>query len=157
MDDQVEAKKRGTSDYLTVMIAKQRFGIPVLQIQDVLRQQRVTHVPKAPPEVSGLLNLRGRIVTAINIRKRLNLPPIEDGKASMSVVVEHENELYSLIIDSVGDVLALQNKLFEKNPSTLEPAWRDISTGIYQLDNQLLVIMDVSKLLENIQVPEAIV
>lgn len=142
------------SDYLTVMIADQRFGIPVLQIQDVLRKQAVTHVPLAPPEVAGLLNLRGRIVTAINVRKRLGIDPAEDNDREMSVVVEYGNELFSLIIDSVGDVLTLKNNQIEKNPSTLDPTWRDVSTGIFQLDSQLLVIMDVSKLLENIAPPE---
>lgn len=137
-------------DYLTIKIADQRFGIPVLQVQDVLREQAVTKIPMAPPEVAGSLNLRGRIVTAINVRKRLGLPPIENGKSCMSVVVEHQNELYSLIIDSVGDVLSLDGSQFEKSPNTLDPIWRDISTGIFQLKNDLLIIVDVSKLLENL-------
>lgn len=141
---------KGKRDYLTIQINNQRFGIPVLQVQDVLREQAVTKIPLSPPEVSGSLNLRGRIVTAINVRKRLGLPDLEEGQSSMSVVVEHKNELFSLIIDKVGDVLSLESSLFEKNPSTLDPAWRDISTGIFQLKDDLLIIIDVSKLLENI-------
>lgn len=147
MNDEVNERAK---DYLTIKIANQRFGIPVLQVQDVLREQVVTRIPLAPPEVAGSLNLRGRIVTAINVRRRLGLPPLEKGKPCMSVVVEHRNELYSLIIDSVGDVLSLDGAQFEKNPNTLDPAWREISTGIFQLEQDLLIIVDVSKLLENL-------
>ena len=139
-----------SKDFLTVSIAGQRFGIPVLQVQDVLREQKVTRIPLAPPEVAGSLNLRGRIVTAIDVRKRLGLPGRDDQKQNMSVVVEYEEELFSLIIDSVGDVLSFKGKDFDKNPGTLDPLWRDVSTGIYQLENELLVVMDVSSLLENI-------
>ncbi len=137
-------------DYLTVMIADQKFGIPVLQVQDVLREQKVTRIPLAPPEIAGSLNLRGRIVTAIDVRKRLNIKDDNKPKSSMSVVVEHKEELFSLIIDRVGDVLNFNDASFEKNPSTLDQTWRDVSTGIYQLKDELLVVMDVSKLLDNV-------
>lgn len=150
MSEEMIDAENESKDYLTMNIAGQRFGIPVLQVQDVLREQKVTRVPLAAKEVAGSLNLRGRIVTAIDVRKRLNLPAKDDKSPSMSVVVEHEDELFSLIIDSVGDVLRIENKYYEKNPGTLDPAWRDISTGIYQLEEELMVIMDVSKLLENV-------
>lgn len=139
-----------TKDYLTVTIAKQLFGIPVLQVQDVLGQQNVTKIPLAPPEVAGSLNLRGRIVTAIDVRRRLGLDPDEKKKTDMSVVVEHDNELYSLIIDNVGDVLSLYDKDFEGNPATLDPLWREISLGIYRMKNELLVVLDVPKLLNSV-------
>lgn len=137
-----------SKDYLTVVIAGQRFGIPVLQVQDVLREQSVTKIPLAPPEVAGSLNLRGRIVTAIDVRKRLGLPENDNKKNDMSVVVEQQNELFSLIIDSVGDVLSVECDQIEKTPSTIDPVWREISTGVFQLKGELLVIMDVSKLLD---------
>lgn len=137
-----------SKDYLTIMIAGQRFGIEVLQVQDVLREQKVTRIPLASSEVAGSLNLRGRIVTAIDVRKKLNLPDRQKDESSMSVVVEHEDELFSLIIDRVGEVISLKNEVFEKNPGTLDSAWKDISTGIYQLQDDLLVIVDVSKLLD---------
>jgi len=139
-----------SKDFLTIEIADQKFGVPVLQVQDVLREQKVTHVPLAPTEVAGALNLRGRIVTAIDVRKRLGLPDRDDGVPSMSVVVEHKEELFSLIIDKVGDVLNFKDEYFERNPGTLDPLWRDISTGIYQQDETLIVIVDVSCLLENV-------
>ncbi len=142
-------KSSNSKDYLIVSIADQRFGIPVLQVQDVLRQQKVTRIPLASREVSGSLNLRGRIVTAIDVRRRLGLP---DGEktGTMSVVVEHNHELFSLIIDKVGDVISLEDSDFEKNPGTLDASWREVSMGIFQLDKELLIIMDVSKFLENI-------
>jgi len=138
-----------TTEFLTINIDNQIFGIPVLQVQDVLRQQNVTRVPLAPPEVAGALNLRGRIVTAINVRKRLGMPDLPDGQKTMSVVVEHEHELYSLIIDRVGDVLSLQNKDFESVPPTLDSTWRDIANGIFRLENRLLVVVDVARLLQH--------
>ena len=101
----------------------------------------------APPEVAGSLNLRGRIVTAIDIRTRLGLPELEDGKKRMSVVVDHGGELYSLMVDSVGEVLSLTEVSFERNPATLDPRWREVSAGIYRLDSTLLVVLDVSRLL----------
>ena len=153
MSEEALAPQQGDNqsrDYLTVMIAGQRFGIPVLQVQDVLREQKVTRIPLASKEVAGSLNLRGRIVTAIDVRKRLGLPDKEDKVPSMSVVVEHNDELFSLVIDSVGDVLSFKDKYYESNPGTLDPIWRNISTGIYQMEEELLVIMDVSRLLEDI-------
>lgn len=143
-----------TTEYLTVKIAEQTFGIPVLQIQDVLREQKVTRIPLASPEVAGSLNLRGRIVTAIDVRRRLNVPVVP-GSRSMSVVVEHNQELYSLIIDKVGDVLSLENTRIEKNPGTLSAQWREISAGVCQLENELLIIMDVARLLDSIHTQAA--
>lgn len=135
-------------DFVSVTIANQLFGIPVLQVQDVLGSQRITRVPLAPPEVAGSLNLRGRIVTAIDVRVRLRLPPRGEGKQPMSVVVDHGGELYSLLVDSVGEVLSLDIADAERNPATLDPTWREASAGIYRLDGSLLVVLDVAKLLD---------
>lgn len=137
------------TQFLSIHVGNQMFGIPILQVQDVLRQQAVTHVPLAPPEVAGALNLRGRIVTAINVRCRLGLDDLPQGTKTMSVVVEHEHELYSLIIDKVGDVLSLQSRGFEPVPATMQGTWRDIATGIFRLENQLMVVVDVSRLLQH--------
>src|SRR3984893_1245765 len=134
-------------EFVTVTVAGQLFGIPVLQVQDVLGPQRITRIPLAPPEVAGSLNLRGRIVTAIDIRIRLGLPELTDGKKRMSIVVDHGGELYSLMVDSVGEVLSLTEAAFERNPATLDQRWREVSAGIYRLDGQLLVVLDVARLL----------
>jgi purine-binding chemotaxis protein CheW len=148
--DELSSSNRKAKDFLTVLIADQSFCIPILQVQDVLRTLSVTQIPLSPPEVAGSLNLRGRIVTAINVRQRLSLPQSEDVGKNMSVVVEHDNELYSLIIDSVGDVMALKDKDFQSNPATLDSKWKDVSAGIYRLDDELLVILDVPRLLDSV-------
>lgn len=138
-----------SKEFLTIIIADQNFGIPILQVQDVLGEQTVTKIPLAPKEVAGSLNLRGRIVTAIDVRSRLGIDPHpdEENEKTMGVVVEHDKELYSLIIDSVGDVLRLKDESFENTPATLDPLWREISSGIYRLENELLIILDVPKFL----------
>jgi len=136
------------AEYVTVSIGGEWFGIPVLTVQDVLGPQHIAPIPLAPPEVAGSLNLRGRIVTAIDPRVRLNLPGREDEARAMSVVVEHKGELYSLLIDSVGEVLDLPADRFERNPATLDARWREVSVGIYRLDDRLLVVMDVARLLD---------
>jgi purine-binding chemotaxis protein CheW len=138
----------GQQDFVSMTIAGQLFGIPVLKVQDVLGPQRLTRVPLAPPEVAGSLNLRGRIVTAIDLRPRLGLPPRDSGAASMSVVVERQGELYSLIVDSVGEVLSLDAAAYERDLPTLDPRWREFADGIYRLSGSLLVVLDVSHLLE---------
>lgn len=138
----------GSQDFVTVILANQLLGIPVLAVHDVLNAQQITKIPLAPAWVAGVLNLRGRIVTAINLRQRLGLPALEEGKKSMSVVIEHLGEPYSLQIDQVGEVLSLEDRLFEKNPVTLDPVWREVSKGIYRLEDQLLAVLDVDKLLE---------
>ncbi len=135
-------------DFVTMTIDQQLFGIPVLQVQDVLGPQRITRIPLAPPEVAGSLNLRGRIVTAIDVRLRLGLPPRPRSANDMSIVVDLRGELYSLMVDSVGEVLSVSSRSFERNPATLDPIWRDLSAGICRLNNQLLVVLDVSRLLD---------
>ena len=135
-------------DYVSIFLDGQMFGIPVLQVQDVLGPQRITRIPLAPPEVAGSLNLRGRIVTAIDLRRRMRLKPLEDGKIGMSVVVDQGGELYSLLVDNVGEVLSLSAKTFEANPATLDPTWREVSLGIHRLDGNLLIILDVGRALD---------
>lgn len=137
-----------TQDYVTMFIDGQMFGIAVLTVQDVLGPQKITRIPLAPREVAGSLNLRGRIVTAIDVRLRLGLKRADDENKGMSVVVEQGGELYSLMVDQVGEVLSLPVAKFERNPPTLDPMWREFSAGIYRLDDKLLVVLDVAKLLD---------
>lgn len=138
----------GARDFVTMTVADQLFGIPVLSVQDVLGPQRITRIPLAPSEIAGALNLRGRIVTAIDVRRRLDLPAREAGKTGMSIVVDQIGELYSLIVDSVGEVLSLPADAFERNPATLDPQWREVSAGIYRLEGKLMVVLDVARLLD---------
>ncbi len=137
-----------TEEFVTFTIAGQLFGIPVLQIQDVLSSYQITPIPLAPPEITGSLNLRGRVVTAIDVRLRLGLSARPKEAESMSIVAENEGELYSLMVDSVGEVLALSKSAYERNPPTLDAKFRTFSDSIYRLDKQLLVVLDVNRLLD---------
>lgn len=138
-----------TQDYVTMYIQGQMFGIPVLTVRDVLGPQNITRIPLAPPEVAGSLNLRGRIVTTIDVRLRLKLPKQNEAEdQGMSVAVEHGGELYSLRVDQVGEVLSLPAANFERNPPTLDSSWREFSAGIYRLADKLMVVLDVGRLLD---------
>lgn len=134
--------------FVTVYVQGQLFGIPVLSVHDVLAPEAIYPIPLAPYEVAGSLNLRGRIVTAINLRRALALPDQKNGHKPMCAVVEVNGEMYSLIVDSVGEVLSLSEDTFENNPGTLDPKWRAYSKGIYRLDGKLLVVLDVHQLLK---------
>jgi purine-binding chemotaxis protein CheW len=192
------------SEFVTFNIADQLFGIPVLIVQDILLPENIASIPLAPPEVRGSINLRGRIVTVIDVRVRLGLErrdiasartaaqleqrivdeaaqadaraiaaggtamsdaehaaaaeeraheAIESAKRKrrehmMAVTVEHKNDLYTLLVDSVGDVISLSKKSYEGNPSTLDPLWREFASGVYRLDKQLMVVLDVDRLLD---------
>ncbi len=148
---EARGKTAGADDhreFVSITVAGQLFGIPVLQVQDVLGPQRITRIPLAPAEVAGSLNLRGRIVTAIDLRTRLRLPPLPEGQAGMSVVVDHGGELYSVMVDAVGEVLSLGGETAERNPATLDPIWREVSGGIHRLDKTLLIVLDVARVLD---------
>jgi len=136
------------TDYVTFTIADQLFGIPVKQVQDVLAGGTITRIPLAPKEIAGVLNLRGRIVTAIDVRLRLGLPARERGRDDMSLVVDHGGELYSLMVDNVGDVYSIDPTTFDRNPPTLDPKIRDFSAGIYRRNEKLMVVLDVERLLD---------
>lgn len=152
MTHQAPAKKspsqETTLQYVTLFVKDQIFGVPILDVQDILKSQHVTRVPLAPAEVAGSLNLRGRIITAIDMRKRLNLPADDSGRTPMNVVVEVHGELFSLMVDRVGDVMDIQPQRIEKNPSTLDPAWFDLSSGVCQLEDSLLILLNVQNLIK---------
>ncbi len=134
--------------FVTFTIGGQLCGIPVLQVRDVLAPQEITPIPLAPPAVAGSLNLRGRIVTSVDLRVRLGLPTGDVGQDRMSVVVEHHGDLYSLIIDSVGEVLELSSEKLERTPATLDASWSSFSNGIYRLDVGLLLVLDIDSVLD---------
>ncbi len=142
------AKRTTVDQFVTLRVDGQLFGIPTEQVQDIHKIQAITPVPLAPPEVAGVMNIRGKIVTAIDLRQRLRLKPRDDGRAPLSINVEWNHDIYSLIIDQIGDVLSLEGALFEPNPTTLDPAWRSISEGVYRLEKELMVVTSVNRLLE---------
>lgn len=133
--------------FVTFMVNDQLFGVPVLQVQDILKPEDIAKVPLAPPEVRGSINLRGRIVTVIDVRVRLGLPPAEERTKGMGVTVEQTNDLYTLMVDEIGEVLSLPAADFENVPGTIDSRWRDFADGVYQLDNNLMIVLDVDGLL----------
>ncbi len=146
-------ERRETADgdeerqFVILTIADQLCGIPVLFVRDVLGEQAIAPIPLAPPEVAGSLNLRGRIVTAVDLRRRLGLPPGEPGAPRMSAVVELRGELYALLVDQVSEVMALSARDIEQNPPTLPATWAAVSSGIHRLAGRLLVVLEVERLL----------
>ena len=137
---------QSTQEYITVIIADQLFGLPILEVQDVFTPDAVAKVPLAAADIAGVLNLRGRIVTAINMRERLGLPPLEEGKG-MAVGIESNGESYGLIVDKVCEVHRVSHDTFEANPANLDSRWAAVSAGVHRLDGSLMVIIDVEKAL----------
>jgi purine-binding chemotaxis protein CheW len=139
--------------FVTFTVIDQRFGVPVSRVQDILMPERIAPVPLAPPAIRGAINLRGRIVTVIDVRTRLGLPARHDGgeggmaNGTMGVTVEHRGEFYTLLVDRIGDIVQLPPQRWEDKPSTLDPAWRDMTSGVFRLEEGLMVVLDVDRLL----------
>ena len=136
------------AEYVTAMIGGQLFGLPISRVQDVFMPERLTRVPLASSEIAGVLNLRGRIVTVVNMRARLGLPKESDGKPPMAVGVDLRGESYGLLIDSIGEVLKLADDSREVNPVNLDPRLTKMAAGVHRLDGQLMVVLDVDRILE---------
>jgi purine-binding chemotaxis protein CheW len=134
-------------EYVTATIGGQLLGLPILRVQDVFVPERVTRVPLAPPEIAGVLNLRGRIVTLIDLRRRLGLDASGDPGA-MAIGIESRGESYGLLIDAIGEVMKLDEVAREANPVNLDPALARVSSGIHRLDGQLLLLLDVDRVLD---------
>jgi len=139
---------QATEVFVTLVTGGQLFGLLLERVRDVFVPRGLSQVPLAPPEVAGLLNLRGRIVTAIDLRRRLGLPPREGGGAPVAVGIEERGELYGLIVDRVGDVLWLKRSSYEANPVNLDQRWTKLCAGVHRLDQGLMVVLDVDKVLD---------
>lgn len=142
-------------EYMTVYVGDQMFGIPVTVVHDVFEVQSLTTVPLSAPEVRGVLNLRGRIVTAIDMRMRLGLSTPADDTSRMAVGIEMGGEAFGLMIDRVGEVLGLKEQDMERKPANLDPRWQQVSSGVYRLDGALMVVLDVDKALDLQSAPVA--
>jgi purine-binding chemotaxis protein CheW len=131
--------------YCTFYVDGQYFGLDVLQVQEVIRYQEMTRVPLAPSVVCGLINLRGQIVTAIDLRRRLELTDRPADQLPVNVVVQTDDGAFSLLVDEIGDVLKVREKLFERPPDTLKGTARELIRGAYKLEGQLLLILDTER------------
>lgn len=134
--------------YATFFVDGLFFGVEVLQVQEVLRYQEMTRVPLAPDVVEGLINLRGQIVTAIDMRRRLRLRPRPEGLLPMSMVVRSADGAVSLLVDEIGDVLEVEPESFERPPENLEGAARELIQGVYKLRDRLLLVLDTERTVE---------
>ena len=134
--------------FVTVTTGGQLFGIRITKVRDVFVPKGLSRVPLAPPEVAGVLNLRGRIVTAIDLRRRLGLPAGTDGGTQVAVGIEDRGELYGLLVDRIGDVLWLTTATLEANPVNLGRRWSYVCDGVHRLDGGLMVVLDVDKVLD---------
>ncbi|MGZ3375993.1 MAG: chemotaxis protein CheW [Phenylobacterium sp.] len=136
-----------TDGFVSIRVGDQWFGVPVLRVQDVIADTAINRVPLAPPEVAGSLNLRGRIVTAIDLRRRLRMGEREEAEPCMSVIVDRLGELYALLVDDVGDVLWLSAATHEPTPVTTSAHWRALCDGLYRLEGKLLLVLNIEQVL----------
>ena len=134
-----------TSQFCTFYLDKLLFGVELKGVQEVIRSLEMTKVPLAPAVVSGLINLRGQIVTAVNLRRRLELGPAPAGALAMNVVVRSVDGAVSLLVDEIGDVVEVEESTFETPPETVRPSVRNLILGIHKLKGRLLHVLDIEK------------
>jgi purine-binding chemotaxis protein CheW len=142
------AAEQNSGQFSTFFVADLFFGVDVLDVQEVLRAQQMTPVPQAPDVIEGLINLRGQIVTAIDMRRRLRLPSQGGDRASMNMVIRTSDGAVSLLVDEIGDVLDMDAANYERPPQNLDPAAREIIRGVYKLKDGLLLVLDTERAIE---------
>ena len=140
----------------TFVLGDLSFGVEVMKVQEVLRYQAMTRVPLAPGMVRGLINLRGQIVTAIDVRARFGLPRLSDTREPMNVVLCAGDGVVSLLVDEIGDVLEVHEVDFERPPETLPAVFRDVVVGVYKLEHRLLLLLDVDRIVAPLHGPNAV-
>lgn len=138
----------GDHRYCTFFLGELYLGVPVTKVQEVIRAQQRTRVPLVSAVVNGLMNLRGEIVTTIDLRRRLDLPPLPADAESMNVVIRSDDGVVSILVDEIGDVLEVGDAEFESVPATLRGPCRELVAGIYKLEGALLLILDTDRLLD---------
>lgn len=143
-----EPPRSHASQVCTFTVGPILFGIDVMQVHEVLRAQHMTRVPLAPETVRGLINLRGQIVTAIDMRVRMQLPPLGTDEPPTNVVVRNGEGSVSLLVDEIGDVLNADSKQYERTPENLSPVIRDLVESVYKLDTRLVLILNAGRILD---------
>jgi purine-binding chemotaxis protein CheW len=144
----ISARPQASGQFSTFFVANLFFGVDVLHVQEVLRFQPMTPVPQAPPVIEGLINLRGQIVTAIDLRRRLQMPRLSGDQLPMNIVVSTTDGAVSLLVDEIGDVLDMDASTYESPPDNLDPATRELITGVYKMKDGLLLVLDTEKAVE---------
>ncbi|MDX2194102.1 MAG: chemotaxis protein CheW [Gemmatimonadales bacterium] len=135
------------TQFCTFTVGGLFFGLEVRAVQEVIRAQQLTRVPLSPPVIQGLINLRGQIVTAVDLRLRLDLPPRAAGEAPMTIVVQTHEGPVACLVDEIGDVVDVDEAWFERPPETLQPSLRALIPGAYKLPDRLLLILDTERAL----------
>ena len=148
MTSKTESLEGTVAEYVTAVIGGQLFGLPISRVQDVFMPERLTRVPLSSQEIAGVLNLRGRIVTVVDMRARLGLPKNDEGKPPMAVGVDLRGESYGLRIGTSGEGRSLPESSCEENPVNLDPRMAKLAGGVHRLDGQLMVVLDVDRVLE---------
>jgi purine-binding chemotaxis protein CheW len=148
MIDLAPEQAYGWKQFATFYVADLYMGINVLRVQEVLQYQPMTRVPRAPAVVEGLINLRGQIVTAIDMRRRLELPPRGDGEKPMNMVLRTEGAAVSLLVDRIGDVLDVDGAMRDEPPRNLSSALLDVVSSIYRVQDRLLLTLDSSRVID---------
>ena len=138
--------------FCTFYLDNHKFGVQVEKVQEVFRYQEITKVPMAPPEIRGLINLRGHIITALDLRLLLGMDPLPEGKLPMNVVVKTKEATASLLVDKIGDVLQVPTEVYERPPETIPIEVRNLILGIYKLKEELLLSLDCEKVINGIEV-----
>ncbi|MEE2962246.1 MAG: chemotaxis protein CheW [Myxococcota bacterium] len=136
-----------SQEFCAFLLNKLLFGVPIDDVQEVLRYQTVTFVPCAPRAIRGLINLRGRITTAIDLRSRLDMPPFPDDHPMNVVVRSSDGEVVSLLVDQIDDIIRVPDEFFEKAPDTLSRSARELVLGAYKLDKRLLLTLDTERVI----------
>jgi len=151
-----EAEEVKTSDsmlyekykkYLILRIGKNVFGVLVQNVEDVLFPQKIANIPLAPQYILGVLNLRGRIVTAIDLGIKLGIDPVDTSRQYRSIVIEKNNHLYSLLVDDVSEVIDIPNSKISNVPENLSDEWKKVSLGVHTMEDDLMVIIDAYKII----------
>jgi purine-binding chemotaxis protein CheW len=138
----------GTQQFCTFFLQGHFFGVPVQQVQEVIRYQQMTRVPLVPEVVRGLINLRGQIVTAVDLRRCLAMPERAAGELPMNVVIRTEDGPVSLLVDEIGDVLEVAEDAYERTPENMSAEQKEMVEGVYKLEARLLLALNVDRALQ---------
>jgi purine-binding chemotaxis protein CheW len=134
-----------TQQFCTFFLDGYIFGVPVEQVREVIRYQEMTRVPLVPSVVRGLINLRGQIITAIDLRRRLGMKDLPEGELPMNVVVQTDDGAISFLVDEIGDVIEVQDDTVEAPPDTLQGLAREVVHGVHKLPGRLLLVLDIER------------